>query len=82
MAKAIMKDIHSVDAAGIKGVFPSQGNVVAFAEGLSSDAGCGKPPKVGEYGAPSHAEIPSGEKMPGGTGRALKTYFKATGGKP
>lgn len=64
----------------IKQVFTTSGNIATPVEGLSSDAGLGKPPVPGCYGQADTGSIPSGEKMPSGTGRAMKAYFKGHGG--
>jgi hypothetical protein len=68
------------DRSEIKQVHITPGNVMSPVEGFSSDAGLGKPPTVGCYGAPGDGEIPTGEKMGGGTGRAIKAFFKGNGG--
>ena len=70
-------------------VGPSQfsvtsGNVISVVEGLSSDAGSGKPPAPGAYGAIGTTEFPSAEKIPGGNPKALGAFFgssKPGGGK-
>lgn len=64
----------------IKQVHVTGGNVVSPVEGFSSDSGLGKPPAPDCYGMPDTGAIPSGEKMPSGTGRGLKAYFKGHGG--
>lgn len=72
----------SINTPGIKGVFISGGNIASPIEGLSSDAGLGKPPKVGEYGEPSMAAIPTAEKKGKGTGGAITGYFGYGKGAP
>jgi hypothetical protein len=62
-------------------VGPSQfhvtsGNIVSPIEGLSSDAGLGKPPAPGAYGARADGPaFPTGEKVPGGNAKAMGAYF-------
>jgi hypothetical protein len=52
------------------------GNVVTPVAGLSSDAGAGKPPRGGAYGAIADGpDIPSGSKMPGGNSKAIGAFF-------
>jgi hypothetical protein len=71
----------SVDEkSDIRQIHITPGNIASPVEGFSSDAGAGKPPTVGCYGAPGEEMIPSGEKMPGGTKSAIKAYFKGNGG--
>lgn len=51
------------------------GGVITPVEGLSSDAGLGKPPAPGEYGAQPSGEFPSSGKVPGGNAKAMSAYF-------
>lgn len=52
------------------------GNVVTPVCAFQSDAGLGKPPRPGAYGAPERGgEIPSGSKMPSGNSKAMGAYF-------
>lgn len=51
------------------------GNVVTPVAGLSNDAGIGKPPRGGAYGAIADGDIPTGSKMPGGNSKAMNSFF-------
>jgi len=51
------------------------GNVITPVGGLQNDAGVGKPPKPGVYGAIGEGEYPSGSKVPGGNGKAIGAWF-------
>lgn len=62
----------------IKQVRTTPGGLSTPVEGFESDAGLGKPPVPGCYGAVDDGEIPTSGKVGGGTGRAFDAYF---GGK-
>jgi len=83
MAKST-KTVGGLDAKGCPQFFETSGAVITPVEGFSSDAGLGKPPAPYAYGKPSDGEFPSGGKMPGGNGKAMKAFFgsgKPSGGK-
>ena len=62
-------------------VGPSQfhvtsGNLISPVEGLESDAGLGKPPTPGAYGARADGpSFPDSGKFPGGNAKAYTAYF-------
>lgn len=84
MAQSVTKGTHpqgEVEYTGIKtGVFKTAGGVITPIEGLSNDAGLGKPPTVSCYGKPTETAIPDSGKEGGGTNRAIKAFFKGMGG--
>jgi len=63
----------------------TSGGLISPVEGLSNDAGVGKPPKPGVYGAIAEGpSFPGSGKMPGGNGKAIGAFFgskKPGGGK-
>ena len=64
------------DKGGIPQLHTTGGNIVSPVEGLSSDAGLGKPPAPDAYGPPGKGgEIPSGSKVPGGNEKAMTAWF-------
>lgn len=76
MAKEKSSGLDGGAAVGPSQTFTTTGNVVTGVEGLSSDAGSGKPPAPGAYGAVARGpDIPSGEKMPGGNAKAMGAFF-------
>lgn len=72
------KDSSHLDGGvkvGIPQIITTPGNVVSPVQGFTADAGSGKPPTVGPYGAVGEATIPSGEKVPGGNSKAIGAFF-------
>lgn len=63
------------EKGGIPQIFTTTGNLVTPVQGLSSDAGCGKPPAPDAYGPPGTGAIPSGSKYPGGNSKAMTAWF-------
>ena len=62
----------------------TSGNVVSPVDGLSNDAGLGKPGAPGAYGPVEDGSIPSGSKVPSGNSKAMGAFFgsaKPGGGK-
>lgn len=52
------------------------GNIIQPVCGLQNDAGLGKPPAPGAYGAPERdASFPEGSKMPSGNAKAMGAFF-------
>lgn len=70
------------EKGGIPQVFKTSGNVETPVQGLSSDAGLGKPPAPDAYGPVGTGSIGTGEKKPGGNAKALDAWFgtKSPGG--
>ena len=55
--------------------YTTGGNVITPVEGLSVDAGIGKPPRGGPYGAIGDGEFPTAGKMPGGNSKAINSFL-------
>lgn len=76
MAKEKSSGLDGGAAVGPSQNFTTSGNLSTPVEGLSSDAGSGKPPPAGAYGAIAKGpDIPTAEKMPGGNAKAMGAFF-------
>lgn len=63
------------EKGGISQAHQTSGGISHPVEGLSNDAGLGKPPAPDAYGPVGTGSLPCGGKTPGGNSKAINAWF-------